>query len=135
RFRRGIAVGSGCAAVLLAALCAITRSDLAGRSEELRRAKARIAEAQSVIGLRDQTAAERGAVVQANARARSRMSEAPQWDAAMIMLAASTPKNIKLTDIQFVVDSGRAVAKLSGRTALKQGADAQSALKGYMDAL
>lgn len=136
RLRRAMIIGASAAAVMIFADATLTRAELSRREGEVRQNKARLDELRAVTALRDRVTAEQQALGLAKKRAAAKIGDAAPWDAAMVMLSRKTPRVIRLVDVNFTIEGGRPVARLSGiAPMLDRGAEGTSPLKTYMDSL
>lgn len=134
-FRRALIVGASAACLVLGLDAMVSRAEYTKRSADLAQCKSRLAEAQSLVTLRNEVAAEQAALAQAKGRMRAKLGQSPSWDAALAMLASKTPAGIKLSDVQLTLDNGQPLVKLVGRMPAPVTTDSKGALKGYMDDL
>jgi Tfp pilus assembly protein PilN len=131
--QRCLWTGIAVAGLLVAGDAFLARQDLSSQRAANASLQKRLDEAATAVDIRSRLFAVQSGLAAARQRMNARMGAEADWDAVLAVLATTTPRHIRLSEVEMKLDSGRPTMRIAGATPLNGGQDA--ALKSYLDAL
>jgi len=135
RVRRGMLVGFGAAAALIAFNAFNVRMELDAQLKRVEKARTNLESTRPITDLNLRMIAAQTGVANAKQRINARLSTSCLWDGAMVALSQCTPESVKINECHMTFVGGKPVCRITGQTPMPATGDANAVLRSFLDAL
>lgn len=129
---RGICIGTGAALLLMGAEATLTRMEFRHQEAENAAMTLRLESVGPALEMRRRLIDTEHGLVSAQQRRVAGMGPHVSWESVLAMLSQETPDNIRLQEVQLVIEGGVPICRIRAETPLDQ---ASQSVKSYLERL